>query len=121
MNKPKNLISIILFFAGFGLTLCRSAGDKLPDDPEAILKRPAFASITDSLNKFPENAELYFRRAELLSKNNFHEIALDDYKKSLKLSPKEGTGLRYASELSISGPPIDVIVLTKQAMTLFPT
>jgi tetratricopeptide (TPR) repeat protein len=121
MNNPKKLISIILIFAGLGLTVCRSPGDKLPDDPEAILKRPAFASITDSLNKFPENAELYFRRAELLSKNNLHEIALDDYKKSWGLNPIEATGLRYASELSISGRPIDVILLTQHAMILFPS
>jgi tetratricopeptide (TPR) repeat protein len=121
MNKPKKLIFIFLFFTGLGLTVCRSPTNKLPDDPEAILARLPFAPITDSLRKFPENAELYFRRAEMLSKNDFHEIALDDYKKSWSLSPIEETGLRYASELSISGRPADVVLLTQQAISIFPS
>lgn len=106
---------------GLGLEACHSPAEKKLDDTESILESPPYSAISDSIRQFPANAALYFRRAELLSKNNIHEIALPDYKKSWELEPDEKTGLRFASDLSIAGRPTDAIHLLQNAIHRFPS
>ena len=81
MNKliGSNIILLsVLFFLFSG---CHEAEQKEPDNA-AVLNRPSFAALTDSIKRFPDNAELYFRRAERLSQSNLTDIATADYKKS---------------------------------------
>ena len=86
----------------------------------ALLEKPPFALITDSINKFPDNAMLYFERAQLLSQNNLHEVATEDYKKSWELKPDESTAIQYASNLSISGKLNDEVSFLQKAIKQFP-
>jgi tetratricopeptide (TPR) repeat protein len=94
------LVSAAAFLAG-----CHNDGEKKVDDQAAVLHRPPFAALTDSLRSAKEKdaAGLYFRRAELLSRSNLHELAAADYHRSWEISPDELTGYRYASTLSIIG------------------
>jgi len=85
-------------------TGCNNQGDA-NGERSAILNYPPYAALTDSIRqaKGPNAAGLYFRRAELLSRNNKHELAADDYRQSWQINPDEATGFRYASTLSIIG------------------
>src|SRR5579872_1281422 len=97
-------LSLILFV--LLLTLgCNSPGNEKQADQAAILHHTPYAPLTDSLkNATDTNAPgLYFRRAELLSHNNLHELAVNDYRRSWEMRPDEITGFRYASTLSIIG------------------
>jgi len=121
MKKEGRLIFLILFCQGLLLSGCRNSSEKKEGDTESILENPPYSAITDSIRKFPDDAALYFRRAELLSKNNIHEIAIGDYKKSWELDPEETTGLRFASDLSIAGRPQDAMKFLQNAVQHFPS
>lgn len=101
------------------MAACNSSGKK-NDGKEVLFSKPPFATITDSINKFPDNAQLYFERAQLLSQNNLHEVATEDYKKSWQLKPDETTAVEYASNLSISGKLNDEVSFLQKAIQQFP-
>ena len=88
-----------------------------------MLKQAPFAPLTDSIrqSKPADQAELYFRRAELLSRNNLHELAAEDYKRSWDLHPDEATGLRYAATLSILGRTDEAAKLLLDCQKRFPS
>jgi tetratricopeptide (TPR) repeat protein len=86
----------------------------------AILERPPFAALTDSIRLFPDNVELYSARAQLLSRNNFHEAASADYKKAWELAPGESTAIQYASNLSITDRPAEELRLLQECIRKFP-
>src|SRR5450432_1867105 len=109
-------LNILLFV----LALLFSAGCK-PDDKnknssEDILSKPPLTALTDSIKRFPDDPDLYFRRAEILSQHNLHEMASSDYKRSWALKPAEETGLRYASNLSIINKEEDAIRLLQSCI-----
>jgi len=96
-------------------------GDAGKED-NAILKKPPYAAVTDSIRQSGADgkAGLYFRRGDLLSRNNLHELAAADYQKAWELHPDETTGLRYASTLSIVGRPEEAIRLLQECRNKFP-
>lgn len=76
-----------------GLILVSSCHDKKTESPyAAILSRPPFRVLTDSIKKFPEDDGLYFRRAVLLNSNNQPGPALADFQKAWSIKKEE----RYA-------------------------
>lgn len=95
----------LLAFAGLLTTSCNNTDKKEADQTAAVLHQLPFAPLTDSLKtaKGPEAAALYYKRGDLLSRNNRHELAASDYRQSWDLQPAELTGLRYASTLAIIG------------------
>jgi tetratricopeptide (TPR) repeat protein len=101
---------------------CTNPGNKQEEARQAILHSPPFAPLTDSLlqHKSTDEASLYFRRAELLSHNDRHELAADDYSKSWDLQPAEMTGFRYASTLTIIGQTAKAIQLLQDCRKKFP-
>lgn len=101
---------------------CKDHADKKTEEA-AVLKQAPFAPLTDSIRqaKPEEAAGLYARRAEILSRNNLHELAAEDYQKSWTLHPEEATGLRYASTLSILGRTDQAARLLQDCRKRFPS
>ncbi|HXD76485.1 MAG TPA: tetratricopeptide repeat protein [Puia sp.] len=117
----RNLL-LVLCWAGPLFTACNGHRDKQQEDITAILNRPPYSVITDSLNRHVggDRAALFFRRAELLSQNNQHELAADDYDESWKLHPDETTGLRYAATLIITGQAGKAVRILQDCRKRFP-
>ena len=122
MSKFSRTLLLVVCAAGLLSTACNGPANKKEDLQAAVLHRPPFASLTDSLAQArgAETAGLYLRRAELLSRNNFHELAAEDYKKSWELSPEEFTGFRYASTLSIIGQTDQAVRLLRDCEKKYP-
>jgi tetratricopeptide (TPR) repeat protein len=122
MNVSLRILCVLFGLTGLWTAGCNNNGSKSNDQQSAVLARPPFAPLTDSLSmdKVPDKAGIYFRRAELLSRNNLHELAAKDYQLSWKLNPDELTGLRYASTLSILGQTAQAIRLLKDCEQKFP-
>lgn len=123
MNLSLRTLCLLLCLAGLWTTGCMNNESKNNDQQAAVLHRPPFASLTDSISvdKAADKAGLYFRRAELLSRSNLHELALKDYQQSWKLNPNEVTGFRYASTLSILGQTGQAIRLLQDCRQKFPS
>jgi len=118
MSKSKRSCFYILLC--LSVIACGGHGGNAKDE-DAILKRPPYIALTDSINgDAGDKAALYFRRGDLLSRNNLHELASSDYKQAWELHPDETTGLRYASTLSIIGRPNDAIRLLQDCRKKFP-
>jgi predicted Zn-dependent protease len=122
MNKSFRSFLLLACCIGLLAIACKGPDNKNDDESEAVLRKPPFARLTDSIRQSgsADAAGLYFRRAELLSRNNLHELAAEDYKKSWETHPEETTGIRYASTLSILGQTDDAIKLLKDCLQRFP-
>jgi tetratricopeptide (TPR) repeat protein len=123
MNQPLKLLFLSMTCLALFAAGCKDTGNKKDEEKAAILSRPPYAPLTDSLDRHQGDdvAGLYFRRAELLSRNDLHELAADDYQKSWDLRPDEGTGLRYASTLTIIGHVNKAIQLLQDCDKKFPS
>ncbi|HEY4108957.1 tetratricopeptide repeat protein [Puia sp.] len=104
MNPFVRTLSLAVFCAALLTAGCDQHSGK-KDDAGAVLHRLPYAPLTDSLDQAKADlaAGLYFRRGDLLSRNNLHELAANDFRHSWELRPDEMTGFRYASTLSIIG------------------
>jgi tetratricopeptide (TPR) repeat protein len=114
--------ALFLVIGALLMTGCSNNSDTQTDQQAAVLHHPPYAPLTDSLAraKGDDAAGLYFRRGELLSHNNLHELAAEDYRRSWELRPAEETGFRYASTLSIIGQADRAIRLLKECEKNFP-
>lgn len=63
---------------------------------EALLSRPPYDRLTDSIKGDAGNAALYFRRGTLLYGNEETGLAEKDLRRAWQLQPKEEYGLRLA-------------------------
>ena len=118
------LRTLLLLVCAAGLLAgCHNDGDKKEEERTAVLHRPPFAALTDSLRSAQDKdaAGLYFRRAELLSRANLHELAAADYHRSWDINPDELTGYRYASTLSIIGQTDKAIQLLTDCSRKYPS
>ncbi|HVM89312.1 MAG TPA: tetratricopeptide repeat protein [Puia sp.] len=118
----KNLLRFSFICEGliiFCFAACHSS-DSGDNNTENILKKTPFATLTDSIKRFPGNAMLYFERAELLTQNNFHEIARSDYIKCWELQKDPQIALKYASNLSILGNEKELLHFLQNCIALFP-
>src|SRR5215467_7517458 len=105
---------IIVVVAG-----CNSSNDQHSYE-ESVLKSPIFTSINDSIRQFPTDADLYSRRAKMLSQNNANDVAYDDYKKSWELNPSKENGLLFAGNLSVIGKFTERLELLKSCEKKYP-
>jgi tetratricopeptide (TPR) repeat protein len=105
------------------MTACNGSGDGKDADRTAILTHPPYSTLTDSIQNHlgADQAGLYFKRAELLSRNNQHELAAADYGRSWDLRPDEGTGARYAATLTIIGQLGKAVHLLQECCRKFPS
>ena len=91
-----------------------------PKEEKNILESKTYASVTDSIEKYPDNPDLLLRRAELLSQNNQHELANADYQKAWRLKPSEDIAMSYVSNLFLIDKPSEAIALLNEASRKFP-
>lgn len=118
----KSWLALICLLLGFAtITGCNffDSNDK-GETSFKILHDPQFNIITDSISKFPANAALYLKRADLLSQKNLPELAYPDYKKAWSLSPDESTALSYIASLFMTGRETDAIRLLQECIRKFP-
>lgn len=113
---------VLLCWASLGVTACNGNRDRQDKERAAILTRQPFAPLTDSLDHHEGNdrAGLFFRRAELLSQNDQHELAAEDYSDSWGLKPDQTTGLHYASSLAVTGQLGKAIRILQECRNKFP-
>jgi tetratricopeptide (TPR) repeat protein len=113
---------ISLCFATLGMIACNGNNRGRDAERAAILTRPPYDALTDSIRRQPgaDQAGLFFRRAELLSRNNQHELAAADYSRSWELKSDETTGARYAATLTIIGQMGNAIRLLQDCRKKFP-
>ena len=116
-NLPVLLCCVVV-----GMTACNGSGNRKDADRAAILTRPPYSSLTDSIQDHlgADQASLYFRRAELLSHNDQHELAAADYGRCWDLRPDEATGVRYAATLTVLGQISKAIHLLQECCRKFP-
>ena len=80
-------LSILLLLMGAGA--CNTAGTRPPatrSAADSVLQSDILRPVTDSIKLFPDNHELYYRRALLLFNTN-PALALADFEKAAKLLP----------------------------------
>ncbi|MBS1933514.1 MAG: tetratricopeptide repeat protein [Bacteroidetes bacterium] len=117
-NSGQSYLFLSFFVLAFTCS-CRNTSKK-GNDVETLLAQPPFAVITDSIKQFPKNAGLYLERALLLSKNNLHEVATNDYAKAWELQPDEIVAIQYASNLSITNDTDKELHVLQNALQQFP-
>ena len=110
-----SLLSIIII-----LHSCHSSDKDRQVSRKEIFNSHPFASLTDSISRFPEDAGLYLKRGELLTQQNFHEFASGDFKKAWQLHADEPTALAYTSSLFLSGQEETAIGLLQECAHKFP-
>jgi tetratricopeptide (TPR) repeat protein len=100
---------------------CNSRTDNvLKKDYSKTLGAAPFAGLTDSIGRFPDNADLYLKRAALLSQNNLHELASPDYKKAWEITADDNVALAYVSNLILAGNLPEAIELLNECAAKFP-
>jgi tetratricopeptide (TPR) repeat protein len=92
---------LIFFMIAISLLACNDHEDTTPYDE--LLTRPPYASLTDSIQHDSKNAQLYYNRGLLLSRNNISSAALADFKKAWNLDKKEEYAVA-ASSVLLSNP-----------------
>ncbi len=99
-----------------------SCGDNDTSQPNAarILSEPPFESITDSIQRFPDNVQLLLQRAVMLAQKNYHEIATADFQKAWELTGDENIGLEYAANLLLTGNEHKAQRFLEEGSKLFP-
>src|SRR5690349_15368975 len=100
MNRLTMMLIPVAMLAG--LLSCGSDDNDETVKKENILNAAPFSGITDSIDDSPDDPELFLRRATLLSQNNLHPLATDDYKKAWELTQDENIALMYASNLLLT-------------------
>src|ERR1700733_12210511 len=103
MTGKKNATRLVSFIVCFIAASCGHSDRYAKNGSSELLSSLPYTPVTDSIRKFPGDAGLYLRRAELLTQNNQHELAESDYSKSWDLAATAETGYRYVSNLSIQG------------------
>lgn len=101
------------------LIILSSCNDNTPSSPYAdIFAQPPFALLTDSINNYPANHDLHFRRAVLLNSNNFPEPALADFQQAWSLKKEEKYAYAISTILVDKNPDSAVLFLNESLKEL---
>lgn len=87
---------------------------------ESILKKPPFAAVTDSIERFPDNTSLRLKRAVMLSQNDLHELANEDIETVWAVDSSEDVALIYVSNLFLLNRPRDAVKILERGIERFP-
>lgn len=123
-SRPRLFSLYLLTILGLTLLLtlfsCGGDGERHHADFEQTLQSPPFATLTDSIRQFPEDAALRMKRAISLSQHNLHEVATADYRKAWEISGDENIALQYISNLLLTNQLPRAIELLKEGVAAFP-
>ena len=111
MNGRFLLIPVVSFLMILG---CTNNGEV------DILAQPPYASLTDSIQRFPSDADLLLRRGELLSQNDKHELAYLDFKSAWEKKQTEDIAMAYISNLYLVNRPKQAVNLLEESVKKFP-
>lgn len=114
VNSRATLAIVLLIFIG----ACNDHEHASPYDD--LLSRPPYANLTDSIHQSPSNADLYYRRGMLLSKNNNNPPALADLKKAWSLNQKESYAMAI-SNILLESRPDSAISFLQDALKVLPS
>lgn len=120
MNR---LIRKILAPAAIGICLfsCAPADRKeAKQDYSKVISSPPFNEITDSINRFPDNIQLFLRRAMMLAQKNLHAFASPDFKRAWEMTGDDNIALEYASNLILSQKVPEAMQILKKGAEKFP-
>ncbi|HWI90970.1 MAG TPA: tetratricopeptide repeat protein [Flavisolibacter sp.] len=90
----------LLIMVSLGVIACGNNTSK----EDATLSQPPYKKLTDSIDKAPKDAGLYYRRGSLLYKNGEMQLAENDLRTSWQLDPGEENALRLTSILKQKNP-----------------
>jgi tetratricopeptide (TPR) repeat protein len=82
--KSLRIKTLIIFFLTLLLVSCKDNNTTDNQGP-AALNSPAVRGLTERIAKNPENAKLYYERGRLLNRMAEDSLALEDFKKAVKL------------------------------------
>jgi tetratricopeptide (TPR) repeat protein len=94
--------------------------DEQAKKSSSILESPRLAGITDSIKRYPDNPELYMRRARMLSHMNKHDLATPDYKKAWEITGDQFVALDLASNLMLSQKLAEAVKILEEGIKKFP-
>lgn len=105
-------ISFMIFIIG-----CNNNDKETSPYADILIQQP-FAPLTDSIRQFPNNNELWFRRAVLLNSNNLPEPALADFKKAWSLKKEEKYAFAISTLLLEKKPDSAILFLNKAVIDM---
>jgi tetratricopeptide (TPR) repeat protein len=106
---------LLIVFLFAGMISCKDS-----DTADDLLLRAPYKGVTDSIERFPSNAELYLQRGLLLSQNNLHELAHRDYKKAFEIQPDERVTLIYVANLLMVNKVKQAVDLLRESIKRYP-
>jgi tetratricopeptide (TPR) repeat protein len=107
---------LFILFASFALIAC--SNNKNSKDNSA-LSQPPYDKLTDSIEKTPNDAALYFRRGTLLYGNEELTLAEQDFRTAWRLDAREEYALRLTTALKQTNPDTAIAFL-QQAIKKLP-
>lgn len=102
----------------FSIVFIACTGNKTSNQ-DATLSQPPYDKLTDSIDKAPKDAGLYFRRGTLLYGNGEMVLAENDLQSAWQLEPKEEYALRLTTILKQKNADTAISFL-QQALTKLP-
>jgi tetratricopeptide (TPR) repeat protein len=106
-------LAIFLLF-----TACIACNNQ--EGSNTILDQPPYATISDSINRTPSDAHLYYNRGKLLFQNEQYALAEKDISRAWTLKPSEEYALSLATVYQQRSPDTAIAFLQK-ASELFPS
>src|SRR5689334_12324395 len=106
---------ILLLIASFIFLAC---SNKATSKQQAVLLQAPYDKLTDSIDKAPKDAGLYFRRGSLLYGNNETALAEKDLRTAWQLQPSEEHALRLTSILKQKNADTAIAFLQEALKTL---
>jgi tetratricopeptide (TPR) repeat protein len=111
---------VVIIFSLLTISSCNLLDDGQELNSEKVLRKPPYSNLSDSIKRFPDDAALYLKRADLLMQYKHRELAVKDYEKAWTIQPDEVTAMRYTAGLFMSGREKQAIDLLTECMKKFP-
>lgn len=99
MNRPAFILKMHITCVLIIFCICLISCSDGESDDSNLLSEPPYGQLTDSIKKFPGQADLYYRRGALLYSNNNLKESESDLRKAWTLEPDETHALSLTTVL----------------------